>query len=720
MPPKNEEGSKETLEDINENENYRLSTILASGNGGTRNSMIQLLSATFGNKKKEEDPYKQKSAASAEKMDEENTGPKFSIAGYHNITAANAKRLSVNVANQVLAGVRPGANAEEDHPFATEEDSDDEPLPQAGAPTDKDKERAGLGLEKDIYTEGFTFCLFSAIQSVANLLLLGMRADLRCHTNWCPGISSVWDNLQQVFVAWAFVEIVLRMLAAGPRRYFTGERTKEFYKLDVLNCIDITVVSLGCLDCWLLSPIGVESNLRLLLGFRIMHVFPLVKLVQLNRSFRELWLVVAAIAEVLGTLFWIGLMVLGTVWVASVVIRMALMDSGAEDFDMGRAPRGWDEYWGGVLQVSHSLLQVLTRDRWADTIVWPIVQTNGLLMILFLTFLSVANLSLMNVIIGVVVESTLSAATANHALDNKEKEKADGYVLDSLKAHFHKADRDRSGEIDTKELSYLLKSGDVKARLEYLQLEVKDLVLIFHLLDDFHTGAVNTDKFFRAVARLRGPAKAADLFQLSLDLQRDLSWANVYNARLALVNDLLAEVVDRADEVDVEIIHGDNDFRDPVLVARRTRTKFSISAMLRGKLTITGQDISKASKDPWEIIREANEADTEDGTSILEDPGLLKRGSGTKESLPSSMLTSEASSEMWDPSAEPKVKTKVKVKRKSNVEVNARTAAPKKNAPPPPALPRVVARVKVEEQLKEQKKAAKRKTVTTEKRKYEF
>jgi len=719
------ENGKDDLSDEDEQETPKASD--RRGSFGSylwqgRNSLSVILRATGGvlGKQKPSGDKRAKVEEEDEEEEEVKSVKRFSIAGYHAITAETVRRLSGQFANPALTGELKKEN--------DEDSSGSEDLVQH-APTEEDKNRAAstvMIIDDELYTEKIWFCLVSAIVALGNLVSLGVRTDLRCHTRHCPDQTTVWDDLQQIFVAESFLETAVRLHAAGLRRYFVGERTQDMYKLDLMNCFDFIIVIFSCLDCWILSPAGVESNMRLLTAFRIVHIFPFVKHVQLNRSFRELWLVVAAIGEVLKTLCWIGSLVVLVVWVAAVVLRITFLDRTGEDYNMGRAPLIWEVYWGGVLQCAHSLLQVITRDKWADSIVWPIVEKDGRLMVMFLAFLSVANLSLMNVITAIVVESTLSAAEANHGLDRKEKENAEEMVLDSLRGIFHRADGDRSGTLSSKEMMSMLKKRKVKARLEFLALEVKDLAMLFHLLDDFGKG-VNIDMFFRGVKRLSGPAQASDLHQLSLDLRRSNLWGNVYNQKLALVNDLLAEVVDLCDEVDIEIIHGDQDFRDPVLVARRSRVKFCISDLLRGKLTVGGKTLDKASKDPWPSINEAEEQYQETLNAVLEDNGLMNSQKGSKTSSGGgSKLSSGVSRPSQLSSDSAKVKAKVKARRMSSKSdegslLNESTASAKP-APAAPALPRAVARIKVEEQVREvreQKKVNKKKPAP-DRRQYEF
>ncbi|CAE7628375.1 Scn11a [Symbiodinium sp. CCMP2456] len=201
-------------------------------------------------------------------------------------------------------------------------------------------------------------------------------------------------------------------------------------------------------------------------------------------------------------------------------------DYAGQDFNLDRAEWDFDEYWGSVLRSSYSLFQVVTRDKWSDSLVWPLVEENPGLMVVFICFLTVASLSLMNSVIGVVVESTLSSARATADREKKVKERIDKLVLQSMREIFEAADTDKSGRIDKDELQASFRNHRVKDRLKLLHIPFKDLEMLFGILDDENDGEINTDKFFRGVERLRGQAAASDLHQMNIDLNKRLKWCD--------------------------------------------------------------------------------------------------------------------------------------------------------------------------------------------------
>merc|ERR1719379_1056550 len=101
---------------------------------------------------------------------------------------------------------------------------------------------------------------------------------------------------------------------------------------------------------------------------------------------------------------------------------------------------------------------------------------------------------------------------------------------------------------------------------------MKDLQKLFVLLDDTGEGEVPIDKFFRGCSRLGGPARASDLNHLSVDLSRHITTCKGTKRGMDGNNELLSRIIDYIDIMEREIIKGDDDVKDPVLMSRRKRT----------------------------------------------------------------------------------------------------------------------------------------------------
>mmetsp|Transcript_10285 Transcript_10285/g.24719 ORF Transcript_10285/g.24719 Transcript_10285/m.24719 type:complete len:594 (+) Transcript_10285:67-1848(+) len=557
--------------------------------------------------------------------------------------------------------------------YVTEDSSDSEaekrkPPPKQSHPRE----------EPENWTDGFYFCSTVAFFSLLNLFALGTEVDGRCRTRICAE-DQYFDILNSVFTAIFILDVAIRMFVAGPEMFFRGEKTRDPLKFDLMNCTDTLLVGLRVVDVWMLTPLGVVSHLKFASGFRIFHIGRAIRQVQLNASFRELWLVVSALGETMWTLFWVGVMIIGVIWVSGILVKMAVADRPPEDFNLDRAEWDFQEYWGTVTRSSYSLFQVITRDKWSDSLVWPLVQRNPSLMVVFICFLTVASLSLMNSVIGVVVESTLSSARATADREKKEKERVDAEVLLSMKEIFAVADTDNSGQLDKDELQALFRNHRVRDRLKLLQIPFKDLELLFDILDDEHSGEINTERFFRGVERLRGQAAASDLHQMNIDLSKRLQWVGSHHKEVIDLNDHLAELLDAVDDMDGNIVRSDVDEKDPVLMAKRVREKFVKSEQLRGKNFKMGIEPAKQF-DAWEELRKKEVKDRRMERQRREEEEKQKK---------------EAERAALRKAHEEK-------------EEKARRREAKKNQPPPPPLPHHLQRVKEQQmQIKEKKRLEK-------------
>lgn len=540
------------------------------------------------------------------------------------------------------------------------------------------KEAAGkLGPDQELVTDSFYFNVASSFVSFMNLICLGLEVDLRCPTAMCSNPTEYWDFITQGFTAFFVLEMILRIVVATPRRFFKGDMSRDIFKFDFLNCIDFMLVFLRVVDSWMLYPFGMVSNLKFASAFRVFQFGRAVRQVQLHPNFRELWIVISAVGETMWTLVWVGIMLVGVIYVCGILVSMAVLDKGAEDFNLNRAEWDFNEYWGTVLRSSFSLFQVVTRDKWSDALVWPLVESNPELMVVFIAFFTIASLSLMNSIVGVVVESTLASARANADREQKERERVDHMVLESMKQIFEDADTDKSGRLDQEELKASFCDGRVRDRLRLLRIPFKDLEMLFGILDDEQARQVNTNKFFRGVQRLRGQAAACHLQQMNVDLGRRLVWCDQHQQEVNDLNDHLAELVDTLDDMDGSVVRSDVDEKDPVLMSKRFREKFVKSEQLRGNSFKSGMVQEKA-YNPWDDIKKQERHQRKMERQGIKEP--------TKEEK-----KKEAERKEWTAIQEAK-------------QERARRREARKNQPPPPPLPLHLQRVK-EEQRKNKEKS---------------
>jgi len=455
-------------------------------------------------------------------------------------------------------------------------------------------------LEPELWTRSFGFRLYLSVISLINVQIMALRADFGCNTNHCPdNITYIWEILENIITAFFVIDLIVRMVEAKPRRFFKGDETKEEYRIDFMNCFDFVIIGMRCFDLWFLSPLGRKtSGFKFASVFRIVHISQFINEIQMWKGFRELWIVISLLRETLLTLFWCGFLIIGTTWVMSVLITISVLTDASLELNLSRASWTKEDYWGSVGKTVVSMFQLLLRDAWADSIVWPMVEKDPIVVLIFIVFYCVVVLALMNNVTGVVVECAMEASTVCGDLYQKEQDNQAESIMASLRQIFREADVDGSGDLDREELRIALRTLRVRDRLKVLQVPIRDLEMLFLLLDEDSKGVIKCDYFFRGVSKLRGLAKAKDLHQLSIDLNRRMMWVDENEAKVSEVNDVLVDMVDALDELDTHIVKGDNDDRDPVVAARRSREPVSKGRILRG-VWKDGRPMQQGSKNPW-------------------------------------------------------------------------------------------------------------------------
>jgi len=390
-----------------------------------------------------------------------------------------------------------------------------------------------------------------------------------------------WFVLEHLFTVWFLADIITAVVSTGPYRYFRGDPLEDKLGLNLLNTLDVLVVISRVIDMWILSPIGIETGIRLISLLRVVLISRCAKHLQLHPAFRELWLAVDVAENVAKALVWVSIILALLILVSGTFFAAVVGKDDTTPYNFGRASWSKDEYWGTVPKSMYSMFQVLTGDRWSDSLVWPLVREQPALLIVFLVFWLAAVLTVLNTTIGIVVETSIASARINEEKQAKDKKQLDAVIMESMQEIFRQADTDKSNNLDMEELSAALEDPLVRDRIKMLDISIHDVYLLHELLDGNKTGKVDTTMFFRGCSRLQGPAMGFDLYQRSVDLKNYIQLADARIHRMGQLNDTLEDLLHDIEEVDTDIVKGDADARDPVLRARRERSRRSQAQAMR-------------------------------------------------------------------------------------------------------------------------------------------
>jgi len=501
-----------------------------------------------------------------------------------------------DLGNEAAAGFDVQA-MEDGHPSSDEDTLDVEVVEDNLDTTDAERAKleAGKGVNADTeeaweilnmtqrtpWAERPLFCAIVGIEVVANVLVLALEADFKCYHNCKESDFFIWWVLDQVFTIFAILDVVVAFVSLGPARFLQGDpgtaNQAMIPGMDSFRYFDVLVVLSRCADTWVLPSVGIkDSGLKLVSAFRIVHIGRSFKHVKSIQAFRELWLIMEGLKDTMKCVAFVtGLLVI-ILLVFGVWITMMVGKVDKSQFDFKARGSSWDkdDYWGSVPKSMFSLFQVLTRDRWSEGLVRPLVERSPSTALFFVCFVVIGILAALSTIVGVVVESTLASAATNEEKIRQEKQKLEEMVMKSLEDIFREADEDESGDLSREELSAALKKPHVIKRMRILEIAIGDLDLLFSLLDSEDRGVIKTGSFFKGCTRLRGPAMARDLNQMGIDLVRHVQWVDDTTSKIENMNESMSTLLDILDTVDRDVVQDPaSDAKDPVLTSRRNRVR---------------------------------------------------------------------------------------------------------------------------------------------------
>lgn len=397
--------------------------------------------------------------------------------------------------------------------------------------------------------DNFSFNLAVGGLITLNAVTMGLEAD------------SIGEHGENAPGYWYFVELgfcVIFAAEVGARLYY--HRIAFFTNIHnrMWNIGDLTIVILSLLDTFLLTPIGMGGGGRLISMLRFVRLMRLIRLIRLMRLFKELWLVASGLFQSAKTLCWVALMIMAFIYICAIFTTLMI---GKNDklydqyyLDSG----GWDHevYFRTVPRSMFTLFQIVTFESWSERIVRHVMQKQPAMVVFFVIFMAISSFGLLNVVVGVVVESTLSTSEKDDNKIKRAQERDRQRVFDHLREIFEGADEDGSGTLTLGEVQKAISKPEIYNKLKMIEFPVEDPKQIFMLLDYDNTCELSIDEFISGCIRMKGTAKSKDLLaaQVAVDtMKRHYKFfekeMKELTAKIALLDDTARALVYQGEHV---------------------------------------------------------------------------------------------------------------------------------------------------------------------------
>lgn len=136
----------------------------------------------------------------------------------------------------------------------------------------------------------------------------------------------------------------------------------------------------------------------------------------------------------------------------------------------------------------------------------------------FLMYRCVIGFAVLNVVSAVFVQQTMKMANSDEELAFRQKEKETASYARKVRKLFQHMDDSGDGALNVEEFAKLVSSPKLNFWMSQLELEYHDLLSLFEFMDN-GDGQITLTEFIEGSTRLRGSAKALDVWRLETKVE---------------------------------------------------------------------------------------------------------------------------------------------------------------------------------------------------------
>lgn len=360
------------------------------------------------------------------------------------------------------------------------------------------------------FVESSWFDSASGILIILNAVVIGLQTEYTSrHMEDCN--STLCKTADYLFLFLFTAELALRIYVN--RCEFFVQSAWQW------NVLDTVLVVLQLLEEFI-AHLAVKMEMQNMGFMKVLRILRLVRILRLARLvnlFACLHTIVFSIIGTMRSLFWTIVLLLMVLYSCGIVFTQLVTDhfvstDAPEENSLTPGQRSLKQHFGGLGFAVLTLFESITGGLSWDVVVRPMMAEMSPIyciacVLSFCAFITFCVFALMNVVIGVFVESAVQ--TAKHG-----KERT---LLNQVRSLFEKATPAGDGMLSWLEFQIQLLDPAMKSFFDALNIDADEAKQIFYLIDRKGSGFIHTEEFVSSCFRLRGEAKAIDLAALMAD-----------------------------------------------------------------------------------------------------------------------------------------------------------------------------------------------------------
>lgn len=312
------------------------------------------------------------------------------------------------------------------------------------------------------------------------------------------------------------------------------------------NYVDLAVSITSLVEVTILYAVDLPVHPVLFRLLRLGKLARAIRMVTMTSVLGSLQLLVKCLAASCNMLFWSFCLLTFVQCVAGLIVSTLCRDFILDEKkDLGLREEVF-RYYGTFTRTFLTMFEILFAN-WGPPCRVLAENFSEWFSVFFLIYRCVLGFAVLNVVNSVFVQQTMKTASSDEELAFKQKEKDAQMYTRKVKRLFQTIDDSGDGAINFQEFSKLVQSPKLKFWTAQLELEYHDLLSLFEFLDN-GDGEITLMEFIEGAARLRGNAKALDIWRIETKME-------------VLIEEVLKEMKGLGKEVKLQDVFDNSMFR---------------------------------------------------------------------------------------------------------------------------------------------------------------
>lgn len=379
-----------------------------------------------------------------------------------------------------------------------------------------------------LFVQSSKFDKLSAGLLILNSIFIGIQVEQSFQLETPVSIKII----DYIFCVLFIVELAVRIYGFGCRHFLMSPDDQQW------NIFDSVIVAISTVDT-LISIVtdasgtaeggGVLGNISALRVLRVVRIVRVLRIIRVLKFFRDLRILMSAIVTTIKTAVFAFVLIGIIIYMFSIALCQMVSEHATTQMrekqltdinDVFADPDDETLYFYQSLPSCWLTLFMTIAGGidWKDAYV-PLQAIGPLEQLIFMMFVCLMVLCVMNVLLGIFCQAALDSAANDreNVIQNQLQDRQ--RFVDTLKDMFYDWDENGDGKCSYQEFSTHLNDETTQALLSSLEIEGRDAIALFEMLDTDGSGGVDLQEFVTGCITMRGGSKAIHVEKISSIVQ---------------------------------------------------------------------------------------------------------------------------------------------------------------------------------------------------------